>query len=116
MTLQEQYDEAMFDYSRGEYAQAVVKLKAVLAQEPEHFDALLALGMAYGRLEDYPAAIAEGLKAEKLRPQEQLVYTNLSLFYMKSGNKVMAEKYGLQAKVEGWREDARQVRERKAAA
>jgi Flp pilus assembly protein TadD len=116
MTLQEQYDEAMFDYTQGEYARAVVKLKAVLAQDPGHFDAQLALSMAYCRLEDYPAAIAEGLKAEKLRPQEQLVYTNLSLFYMKSGNKVIAEKYGLQAKVEGWRDEAKQIRERKAAA
>jgi len=58
MTLQEQYDDAMFDYSRGEYISATSKLKAVLTADPGHFDAQLALGMAYYRLGDYPAAIA----------------------------------------------------------
>jgi Flp pilus assembly protein TadD len=106
MTPQEQYDEAMFDFSRGEFDRAIVTLKAVLAVDPSYFDAQLALGMAYYRKGEYAAAIVEGHKAEKLRPQEQLVHTNLSLFYMKSGDKVTAEKHGLQAKIESWREDA----------
>jgi Flp pilus assembly protein TadD len=106
MTPQETFDDALFDFSRGDFAGAVVKLKTVLAADPEHFDAQLALGMAYYRLGDFAAAIAEGHRAEKLRPQEQLVHTNLSLFYMKSGDKVTAEKHGLKAKIESWREDA----------
>ncbi len=106
MALQEQYDDAMFDFSRGEFDSAIVKLKSVLATDPEYFDAQLALGMAFYRKGDFAAAIAEGHKAEKLRPKEQLVHTNLSLFYMKSGDKVTAEKHGLQAKIESWREDA----------
>jgi Flp pilus assembly protein TadD len=107
MTLQEQYDDAMFDFSQSDFDGAIVKLKNVLAQEPEHLDAQLALGMAFYRKGDFAAAIAEGHKAEKLRPKEQLVHTNLSLFYMKSGDKVTAEKHGLQAKIESWREDAK---------
>lgn len=106
MTPQETYDDALFDFSRGDFAAAVVKLKTVLAADPEHFDAQLALGMAHYRLGDFAAAIAEGHKAEQLRPQEQLVHTNLSLFYMKSGDKATAEKHGLKAKIESWREDA----------
>jgi Flp pilus assembly protein TadD len=106
MTPQEQYDDAMFDFSRSDFDGAIVKLKGVLAAEPEYFDAQLALGMAYYRKSDFAAAIVEGHKAEKLRPKEQLVHTNLSLFYMKSGDKVTAEKHGLQAKIESWREDA----------
>jgi Flp pilus assembly protein TadD len=107
--MTEQYDDAMFDFSRGDYDTAIAKLKALLAQEPEHFDAQLSLGMAYYRKGDYAAAIAEGHKAEKLRPQEQLVHTNLSLFYMKTGDKVTAEKHGLQAKIESWRADAKKA-------
>jgi Flp pilus assembly protein TadD len=103
MTLQEQYDDAMFDFSRGEFAAAVAKLKQVLAQDAAYFDAQLALGMAYYRLGDFASAIAEGHKAEKLRPKEQLVHTNLSLFYMKAGDKVTAEHHGLQARIAGWR-------------
>src|SRR5271167_1627644 len=107
MTFQEQYDDAMFDFSRGEFDSAIVKLKAVLAADPENFDAQLALGMAHYRKGNFAAAIAEGHKAEKLRPKEQLVHTNLSLFYMKTGDKVTAEKHGLRAKIESWREDAK---------
>lgn len=103
MTLQEQYDEAMFDFSRGDFASATVKLKNVLAEDGENYEAQLALGMALYRAGDLPGAIAEGHRAEKLRPKEQLAHTNLSLFYMKSGDKVTAEHHGLQARIAGWR-------------
>lgn len=107
MTLQEQYDDAMFDFSRGDFDGAISRLRAVLAADPAHFDARLALGMAYYRQGDFASAIAEGHKAEALRPREQLVHTNLSLFYMKSGDRQKAEHHGLQAKIESWRADAK---------
>ena len=103
MNFQEQYDDAMFDFSRGEFDRAIAKLKNVLAVDPQNFDAQLALGMAYYRTGDLASAIAESHQAEKLRPKEQLVHTNLSLFYMKSGDKVTAEQHGLQARIAGWR-------------
>jgi Flp pilus assembly protein TadD len=102
-THQEQYDDAMFDFSTGDYASAIAKFKAVLGEDPAHFDAQLALGMAYYRQGDYAAAIVEGHKAEKLRPGEQLVHTNLSLFYMKAGDKKTAEHHGLQARIASWK-------------
>jgi Flp pilus assembly protein TadD len=102
---QEQYDDAMFAFSTADYATAVARLKAVLAQDPQHFEAQLALGMACYRLGDYAAAIVEGHKAEQLRPKEQLVHTNLSLFYMKAGDKKTAEHHGLQARIASWREN-----------
>jgi len=105
MTQQERYDDAMFDFSQGNYAGAVTKLTTLLAEDPDYFDAQLSLGVAYYRQGDYAQAIVEGHKAEKLRPKEQLVHTNLSLFYMKAGNKVVAEHHGLQARIAGWRED-----------
>src|SRR5437867_12490595 len=102
-THQEQYDDAMFDFSTGDYDSAVAKFRAILAEEPTHFDAQLALGMACYRKGDYAAAITEGHKAEKLRPNEQLVHTNLSLFYMKAGDKKTAEHHGLQARSASWK-------------
>jgi len=102
--LQEQYDEAMFAFSTADYDTAVARLQAVLARQPAHFDAQLALGMAFYRKGDYEAAIVEGLKAEKLRPDEQLVHTNLSLFYMKSGDRATAEHHALQARIASWKE------------
>ena len=103
MTLQEQYDDAMFDFSRSDFDGAIGKLQNVLAQDAANFEAQLALGMAYYRLGDFRSAIAGGHKAEQLKPKEQLVHTNLSLFYMKSGDKVTAEHHGLQARIAGWR-------------
>jgi Tfp pilus assembly protein PilF len=104
-TAQERYDDAMFDFSTGDYASAIEKLRGLVAEDPENFDAQLSLGMAYYRQGDYTQAIAEGHKAEKLRPKEQLVHTNLSLFYMKAGDKKTAEHHGLQARIAGWREN-----------
>src|SRR5258706_4783668 len=104
-TLQEQYDDAMFDFSTADYDAAIVKFKSILDQDPEHFDAQLSRGMAYYRKEDYSAAIVEGHKAERLRPKDQLVHTNLSLFYMKSGDKKTAEHHGLQARIASWKDN-----------
>ena len=102
-TLQEQYDEAMFDYTQGNFEVAIAKFKAVLAEDSNHFDAQLALAMAYYRIGDYAAAIAEGHKAEQMRPDDQLVHTNLSLFYQKAGDKKTAEHHGLHARIASWK-------------
>lgn len=99
----QKYDEAMFDFSRNDYDACIAKLTTLLAEHPDHFDAQLSLGMAHYRKGDYAKAIAEGHKAEKMRPTEQLVHTNLSLFYMKAGDKKTAEHHGLQARIASWR-------------
>jgi len=96
----------MFAFSSGDYDQAIAALKAILAQDPVYFDAQLSLGMAHYRKGDFATAIAEGHKAESLKPKEQLVHTYLSLFYMKAGDKAKAEQHGLQARIASWRSDA----------
>jgi Flp pilus assembly protein TadD len=106
MTLQERYDDGMFDFSQGEFDSAIGKFESILKEEPNNFDAQLALGMAHYRKGDFARAIEEGHKAERLKPHEQLVHTNLSLFYMKSGDKKTAEHHGLQARIAGWRTEA----------
>lgn len=95
----------MFEFSTGNVDGAIEKLRAVLAQDPEYFDAQLALGGAYYAKGDYATAIAEGHKAEKMRPRDQLVHTNLSRAYMKAGDKKTAEHHGLQARIASWREN-----------
>ncbi len=100
---QERYDDAMFAFSQGDYPRAIAALQIILDEDPLHFDARLSLGMAFCRQGDYAAAIVEGHQAEKLRPHEQLVHTNLSLFYMKAGDKQTAEHHGLQARIASWK-------------
>lgn len=106
MTLQEQYDDGMFAFSQGDFDSAIATFRGILAENPNHFDAQLSLGMAFYRKGDFTSAIEEGHKAEKLKPHEQLVHTNLSLFYMKSGDKKTAEHHGLQARIASWRQEA----------
>ena len=104
--MPQQFDDAMSAFSRGDHDAVIAGLRAVLAADPAHFDAQLALGMSYYRKGDLAAAIAEGHKAEKLKPLAQLAHTNLSIFYMKAGDIGRAEHHGFQAKVASWREDA----------
>jgi Flp pilus assembly protein TadD len=103
MSLQDQYDDAMFDFSTGQFDGAIAKFEGILRTEPDHFDAQLGLGMAFYRKGDFARAIEEGHKAEKLRPNEQLAHTNLSLFYQKAGDKTKAEHHGLQARIASWK-------------
>jgi tetratricopeptide (TPR) repeat protein len=104
-TVQEQFDDAMFEFSTGNIAGAIARLQAVLAEDANYFDAQLALGGAYYAMGDYATAIAEGHKAEKMKPHDQLVHTNLSRAYMKAGDKKTAEHHGLQARIASWREN-----------
>jgi predicted Zn-dependent protease len=104
-TLQEQFDDAMFEFSRGNADEALARLRAVLAEDPSYFDAQLALGGAYYAKGDYAAAITEGHAAEKMKPHDQLVHTNLSRAYMKIGDKKTAEHHALQARIASWRDD-----------
>ena len=102
-TLQERYDQAMLVFSRGDYEGAIASLQRLLEDDAGYFDARLALGMAHCRKGDHAAAIAEGHKAEQLRPDEQLVHTNLSVFYMKAGDIAAAERHAMRAKVAAWK-------------
>ncbi len=103
MSPQDQYDDAMYDFSTGQFESAIEKFEKILGEDGQHFEAQLALGMAYYRKADYSRAIQEGHKAEKMRPNEQLVHTNLSLFYQKAGDKTTAEHHGLQARLASWK-------------
>lgn len=104
-SLEERYDEAMFLFSREDYAEAIRLLEEVLLEDSDYFEARLSLGMAFCRLGEFERAIAEGHKAEQLKPNEQLVHTNLSLFYMRAGDKAKAEHHGLQARIASWKEN-----------
>ncbi len=101
--LQELFDDGIFAFSQNDYEKAIDRFQEVLAEQPDNFEALNSLGMAYYRMGDFTTAIEYGHRAEKLRPSEQVVHTNLSLFYMKNGEKQKAEHHGLQARIAGWK-------------
>ncbi|MEI9962591.1 MAG: tetratricopeptide repeat protein [Limisphaerales bacterium] len=59
----------MFDFSRGDFDNAIAKLKSVLAAEPAHFDAQLALGMAYYRQGNYARRLPKATKRSNCDPR-----------------------------------------------
>lgn len=101
--LQTDYDDAVYAYTTGDFASAIAGFEAILHRDPAHFEALLSLSLAHYRLGDFPRAIEVGHQAEAAQPSEQRVHTNLSLFYMKHGDKKTAEHHGLQARIASWR-------------
>ena len=59
--------------------------------DPSFSDAYEALGVILGRSERYHEAIDIFKRLEEVAPKEPMVHTNLSLFYMKIGDKEAAE-------------------------
>jgi Flp pilus assembly protein TadD len=54
------------------------------------------------KLGRYPEAIAAGLRTVELRPNDQLAWSSLSLFYVRSGQIPEAEAAGTKAKILSW--------------
>jgi Flp pilus assembly protein TadD len=50
----------------------------------------------------FPEAVEAGKKAVELRPNDQIGWTSLSLFYNRNGNIKEAEAAGAKAKVLSW--------------
>ena len=86
-SLEQLHDDAIYDMAMGNIDQCIEKLKKILEIDPKHFDSQLALGTAFMRKGDYHQALEEGLKAAVLSPENQMAQMNLSMFYIRLGNK-----------------------------
>jgi len=69
---------------------------------PDFFDGWHALGMALMKLGRFPEAIEAGTRAVALRPNDQIGWTSLSLFYNRAGHIKEAEAAGAKAKILSW--------------
>jgi Flp pilus assembly protein TadD len=58
--------------------------------------------MALMKLGRYPEAIEAGLKTVELRPNDQLAWSSLSLFYVRNHQIPEAESAGTKAKILSW--------------
>ncbi|MBT5310732.1 MAG: hypothetical protein HOL38_04035, partial [Verrucomicrobia bacterium] len=54
--LQEQFDDATFAFSQGDFEQAAAGFETILAADENHFDARMSLSMTLCRLEQYERA------------------------------------------------------------
>ncbi|MGV3526450.1 MAG: tetratricopeptide repeat protein [Candidatus Sericytochromatia bacterium] len=88
------YDEALEVFAQGDpeaESRAVVLLEAALKLHPGLADAYESLGVILSRLGRHAEAISVMQQMAQVAPEEPMVHTNLSRFYMLEGDKATAE-------------------------
>jgi Flp pilus assembly protein TadD len=100
--IEELFDDANGDLAVGDLEAAVEKYRRCVEAEPEFFDGWHALGMALMKLGRYDEAIEVGKHTVELRPNDQLAWSSLSLFYVRNHQVPEAEAAGAKARILSW--------------
>ena len=85
------YDRAVKEFAQGHEAEALSGLEEALRIDPAFSDGYEALGVILGRSNRFHEAIDVFKRLEEIAPEEPMVNTNLSLYFMKVGDKETAE-------------------------
>jgi len=91
------YDRAIRAFAEGQGPQATRLLEETLSLQPDHRDAYEAIGVILGRDGHFHEAIDVFRRLEEVAPDEPMVNTNLSLYYMKLGDRTTAEEEAAKA-------------------
>ncbi|MFN2370864.1 MAG: tetratricopeptide repeat protein, partial [Candidatus Krumholzibacteriia bacterium] len=86
------HERAVHLFSRGQDGRAVALLEEAVTLDPGYAEAYEALGVILGRGERFHEAIDVFRRLEEIAPDDPMVHTNLSLYYMKIGDKDEAER------------------------
>ncbi|MCB9683254.1 MAG: tetratricopeptide repeat protein, partial [Alphaproteobacteria bacterium] len=89
--VQQLYDRAIRTFADGQAGRALALLEEALRLDPSFGDAYEAIGVMLGRSGHFHEAIDVFRRLEEVVPDEPMVNTNLSLYYMKLGDKQTAE-------------------------
>lgn len=85
------YDRAVRVYAGGAVDASLAHLGEILRLDPGYGDAYELIGVMLGKSGRYHEAIDFFRRLEEVAPDEPMVNTNLSVFYMKIGDKQTAE-------------------------
>ncbi|MDG2332976.1 MAG: glycine cleavage T C-terminal barrel domain-containing protein [Myxococcota bacterium] len=85
------YDRGVRDFAAGRETEALDLLEEALRLDPSFSDGYEAVGVMLGRSERFHEAIDIFKRLEEIAPEEPMVNTNLSLYFMKIGDKESAE-------------------------
>lgn len=96
------FDEASGDVAIGDLEAALQKYQQCVELDASCFEGWHAMGMVLMKLERYPEAIQAGLRATELRPNDQLAWSSLSLFYVRNHQIADAESAGVKARILSW--------------
>ena len=104
-SLQNQIDEATFDFAMGDNSKALAKLSALSEHYPNSFENWHALTEVYFSEGHYDKALAAAEKAYALKPDDIHINTSLSRIWVELGDKDRAEHFGAQARMFGWKNE-----------
>ena len=104
-SLQDQIDDATFDFTIGDSQAALNKLTALSAAHPNSFETWHALTEVYFLEGRYDDALSAGEQAHALKPNDIHINTSLSRIWVERGDKDKAEHYGAQARMLGWKDE-----------
>lgn len=94
---QEYLDQALEIFAKTQSATeldpAIDLLRKALKENPRNEDAMESLGVLLAKQEKFQEAIAVMHQLELINPQNQMAQMNLSIFYMKIGDKERAEEH-----------------------
>lgn len=98
------YDQGLDLAFEGKFDEAISRYQEALAIDPAYGDALHALAMAYGELDQLDEAIAAATRLCELTPNDILAHTSLSTFYMRKGMVPEAEAESAKARMLDWKQ------------
>jgi tetratricopeptide (TPR) repeat protein len=101
-TIDELMDEGNTALAIGELEDAVKFFRQVVDQDGGFQDGWLALCMGLYKLERYEEAIEAGKRAAKIDPNNQFVWSSLSLAFNANKQKAEAEAAGAKARIISW--------------
>jgi len=95
-------DEGNAALAIGDLEGAVNYYRQAVEQDPQFQDGWHALGMALYKLDRYVEAIEAGNRAAQIDPNNQFVWSSLSLAYNANKQKAEAEAAGAKARIISW--------------
>ena len=104
-SLQDQIDDATFDFTMGDSEMALSKLTRLSDAHPNSFETWHALTEVYFSERRYDDALEAGEQAHALKPDDIHINTSLSRIWVERGDKDKAEHYGAQARMLGWKDE-----------
>ncbi len=96
-------------FSEGHDEAAIASLREAIQLDAENIEAYEALGVILGRHDQVDEAIVMMEKILALEPEHVLAHTNLSVFWLKKGNKDKAEEEKAKATVAAMRKKAKEA-------
>lgn len=99
---EELLDEGNGCLALGELEEAVNFYRQAVSEDHDYFDGWHALAMALMKLKRYEEAEKAGKETIRIRPNDQMAYTTMSLIYVRMNRIKDAEDMGAKARIISW--------------